>query len=48
MGFLLITGGVLELFRLWRRRSSALIPLALLPLAGFALAVIAIPVAAAS
>lgn len=48
MGFLLITGGVLELFRLRRRRSSALIPVALLPLAGFALAVIAIPVAAAS
>lgn len=47
MGLLLMTGGALELLRLWRRRAP-LISLALLPLAGFALAVIAIPVAAAS
>lgn len=47
MGLLLIIGGLLELLRLWRRRAP-LISLALLPLAGFALAVIAIPVAAAS
>jgi len=47
LGLLLITGGALELLRLWRRRAP-LISLALLPLAGFALAVIAIPVAAAS
>jgi hypothetical protein len=47
MGMLLMTGGALELLRLWRRRAP-LISLALLPLAGFAMAVIAIPVAAAS
>lgn len=47
MGLLLIAGGALELIRLWRRRSP-LIPLAVVPLTGFALAVIAIPVAAAS
>jgi hypothetical protein len=47
MGLLLITGGTLEFLRLWRRRTP-LISLALLPLAGFALAVVAIPVAAAS
>ena len=47
MGLLLIGGGVLELIRVWRRRTP-LVPLGLLPLAGFALAVIAIPVAAAS
>jgi hypothetical protein len=47
MGSLLITGGLLELIRLQRRRRPA-IPLALLPLTGFALALIAIPVAAAS
>ena len=47
MGALLITAGTLELVRL-RRRRAALVPLALLPLIGFALALIAIPVAAAS
>ena len=47
MGLLLIAGGVLELVRVWRQRTP-LVPLGLLPLAGFALAVIAIPVAAAS
>lgn len=47
MGGLLITAGILELIRL-RRRRPALLPIALLPLTGFALALIAIPVAAAS
>ena len=47
MGILLIAAGVLEFVRLGLRRSSP-IPLALVPLAGFALALIAIPVAAAS
>lgn len=47
MGLLLIAGGALELLRL-RLRRSPLIPLALLPLSGFALVLIAIPVAAAS
>jgi hypothetical protein len=47
MGMLLITAGLLDLVRIRRRRAS-LIPLALFPLAGFALALIAIPVAAAS
>jgi hypothetical protein len=47
MGILLIAAGVLELVRVRVRRAPA-IPLALLPLAGFALALIAIPVAAAS
>ena len=47
MGGLLITAGILELVRL-RRRRAPLVPIALLPLAGFALALIAIPVAAAS
>jgi len=47
MGTLLISGGALELIRLARRRAP-LIPVALLPLTGFALALIAIPVAAAS
>jgi hypothetical protein len=47
MGLLLIGAGLLELSRLWRRQTP-LVPLGLLPLAGFALAVIAIPVAAAS
>jgi hypothetical protein len=47
MGSLLITGGVLELIRLQRRRASAF-PLAVLPLTGFGLALIAIPVAAAT
>jgi hypothetical protein len=47
MGTLLIAGGALELIRL-RRGRSPLIPIAALPLVGFALAVIAIPVAAAS
>lgn len=47
MGLLLIAGGVLELIRIWRGRTP-LVPLGLVPLAGFALAVIAIPVAAAS
>lgn len=47
MGLLLIAGGVLELIRLVRRKAP-LIPLAVLPLTAFALALIAIPVAAAS
>lgn len=47
MGVLLIVAGVLELVRV-RRRRAALMPLALLPLAGFALVLVAIPVAAAS
>jgi hypothetical protein len=47
MGALLIVAGILELVRVRRRRSS-LMPLALLPLTSFALALIAIPVAAAS
>jgi hypothetical protein len=47
MGLLLIAGGLLELVRVrWRRLAA--IPLGLLPLCGFALALIAIPVAAAS
>ena len=47
MGSLLIAGGLIDLIRVHRRRPS-LVPLALLPLAAFALALIAIPVAAAS
>jgi hypothetical protein len=47
MGALLITAGILEIVRM-RRRRGPLVPLALLPLTGFALALIAIPVAAAS
>jgi len=47
MGILLIAAGILDLVRVLRRRAS-LIPLALLPLTAFALALIAIPVAAAS
>ncbi len=47
MGILLIAAGLLELIRVRRRRAS-LIPLALIPLTGFAVALIAIPVAAAS
>jgi hypothetical protein len=47
MGVLLIAAGALELVRVRRRRPS-LTPLAVLPLTGFALALIAIPVAAAS
>ena len=47
MGLLLIAGGALELLRLWRRRTP-LVPLAVVPLTAFALALIAIPVAAAS
>jgi membrane protein CcdC involved in cytochrome C biogenesis len=47
MGLLLIAGGLLEVVRLGFRRAP-LIPLAALPLSGFALALIAIPVAAAS
>lgn len=47
MGLLLLAAGVLEVIRLGLRRSS-LAPLALLPLTGFAMALIAIPVAAAS
>jgi hypothetical protein len=47
MGSLLIAGGLLELLRLRWSRASAL-PLGLLPLSAFALALIAIPVAAAS
>jgi hypothetical protein len=47
MGLLLIAGGLLEALRLGLRRAP-LIPLAVLPLSGFALALIAIPVAAAS
>jgi hypothetical protein len=47
MGILLIAAGILELVRLGLRRAPR-IPLALLPLTGFGLALIAIPVAAAS
>ena len=47
MGSLLIAGGALDLFRVLRHRSPV-VPLALVPLMGFALALIAIPVAAAS
>ena len=47
MGLLLVAGGLLEFVRLGFRRAST-IPLAVLPLSGFALALIAIPVAAAS
>jgi hypothetical protein len=47
MGGLLVVAGILELVRV-RRRRAPLVPLALLPLTGFALALIAIPVAAAS
>jgi hypothetical protein len=47
MGALLIAAGILELVRA-RRRQPSLMPLALLPLTGFAVALIAIPVAAAS
>ncbi len=47
MGVLLIAAGSIELLRLRRRRAPLISP-ALLPLAGFALALIAIPVAAAS
>jgi hypothetical protein len=47
MGALLIAGGALELVPVRRLRAS-LVPLAALPLAGFALALIAIPVSAAS
>ena len=47
MGLLLIAGGLLELIRV-RWRALAAIPLGLLPLCGFCLALIAIPVAAAS
>jgi membrane protein CcdC involved in cytochrome C biogenesis len=48
MGLLLITGGMLELTRMQRHRPRPAIPLAVLPLSGFALALIAIPVAAAT
>ena len=47
MGILLIAGGALDLVRVRLRRAPA-IPLALVPLTAFALALIAIPVAAAS
>lgn len=47
MGLLLLVAGLLEVIRLVLRRSP-LVPLALLPLTGFAMALIAIPVAAAS
>lgn len=47
MGILLIAGGLIDLIRVRRHRPS-LVPLAILPLAAFALALIAIPVAAAS
>ena len=47
MGILLIAAGILDLVRVGLRGAPR-IPLALLPLAGFALALIAIPVAAAS
>jgi hypothetical protein len=47
MGALLIAAGALELVRVLRRRPS-LVPLAVLPLTGFALALVGIPVAAAS
>ena len=48
MGGLLITGGVLELARLQLAVTTPLVRLALLPLSGFALVLIAIPVAAAT
>jgi hypothetical protein len=47
MGALLISAGLLEFVRVGSRRAGA-VPLALVPLTGFALALIAIPVAAAS
>jgi hypothetical protein len=47
MGILLIAAGAFELIRI-RLRRSPVVPLALVPLVGFALALIAIPVAAAS
>jgi hypothetical protein len=47
MGLLLIAGGTLDLPRVLRRRATV-VPLALVPLSAFALALIAIPVAAAS
>ena len=47
MGSLLMAAGILELVRV-RRGRAPLVPLAVLPLTGFALALIAIPVAAAS
>lgn len=47
MGLLLIAGGLLEFIRLGLRRSPRISP-ALIPLSAFALALIAIPVAAAS
>ena len=47
MGILLTAAGILDLVRV-RRPRAFVIPLALLPLTGFALALIAIPVAAAS
>jgi hypothetical protein len=47
MGLLLIAGGLLEMIR-QRWRALSAIPLGLLPLCGFCLALIAIPVAAAS
>ena len=47
MGLLLVVAGGLEVLRVLRR-TEPMIPLAVLPLTGFALALIAIPVAAAS
>jgi hypothetical protein len=47
MGLCLISGGLLEFVRLILRRAPTISP-ALVPLCGFALALIAIPVAAAS
>jgi hypothetical protein len=47
MGILLMLAGVMELVRI-RLRRAPLVPLALLPLTAFSLALIAIPVAAAS
>jgi hypothetical protein len=47
MGILLIAAGAMELARVGFRQTQR-IPLALIPLTGFALALIAIPVAAAS
>lgn len=47
LGILLLAAGTLELVSLGLRRAPA-VPLGLLPLAGFAVALIAIPVAAAS
>jgi len=47
LGLLLLAAGAMEVIRLALRRSP-LVPLALLPLTGFAMALIAIPVAAAS